>query len=494
MGSNLAAAVAVAAAVFSLLAFYLYRLNRVMEKIPEEARAWYSKPWTETEIQETYDRISRQPINFAKALPQKMERRYVVCGGSGLVGGDIVLNLLSRGQSPSSIRILDFARPSRSDMAHGEAAAVDYVKTDITDPASVEAAFAKPWPNDVARLPLTVFHTVAAIRPGERSLLVWERTSRVNIDGTRNVLAGAKAAGADILVATSSASVTLRPARFFPIPPWQSRPPQGYFQVCDERDFDRPLRPHGEFFSNYAYSKAIAERDVCSANSAGFRTGCIRPGNGIYGLPTDVICGSMLKQQNVASFTPDTIQNQVAGWNVALAHLAFEAALVPRPGGDGAADMPRCAGRPYVVTDTGPAIQWWDFFRAAKQLAVTPMEVTRLPPLPLYLIAHLVESWSLLLARVPLLTRLGLREPAGPARDLQPSIFTPAAFIMVVDKEARKSVEDGGIGYKGLCTTIEGVCDQIWRWNQEKEKEGVANGVGSKSILEADIVETHVAA
>lgn len=118
------------------------------------------------------------------------------------------------------------------------------------------------------------------------------------------------------------------------------------------------------------------------------------------------------------------------------------------------------------------------------------MEVTRLPPLPLYLTAHLVEFWSLLLARAPLLTRLGLREPRGPARDLQPSIFTPAAFIMVVDKEARKTVEDGGIGYQGLCTTLEGVCDQIWRWNQEQES--VANGVARKSILEVDIVETHV--
>lgn len=492
MGLNVA--VTVAGAFVALLSFYLYLLNRAMENVPEEAWAWRGRPWTDREIRETYERMSSRPIDFAKVLPLKLDRKYVVCGGSGLVGGDIVLKLLSRGQSPASIRILDFSEPSRSDMLHGEVAAVDYVKTDITDPASVEAALAKPWPSEVARLPLTVFHTVATIRPGERSLLLWERTSRVNIDGTRNVLAAARAAGADIFVATSSASVSLRPARFL-IPPWRSQP-RGYFQVCDERDFDRPLRPHGEFFSNYAYSKAIAEREVCSANGPGFRTGCIRPGNGIYGQPTDVICGSMLKQQKVASFTPHIIQNQVSGWNVSLAHLAFEAALARGPGSEGAGGtmppMPRCAGRPYVVTDTGRAIQWYDFFRAAKQLAVTPMEVTKLAPLPLYLIAHLVEGWSLLLARAPFLTRLGLREPRGPARDLQPSIFTPAAFIMVVDDEARKSVEDGGIGYKGLYTTLEGVCDQIWRWNQEQET--VVNGAPTKSILEADIVETHVVA
>lgn len=63
---------------------------------------------------------------------------------------------------------------------------------------------------------------------------------------------------------------------------------------------------------------------------------------------------------------------------------------------------------------------------------------------------------------------------------------------MVIAEEERKMVQDGVIGYKGLCTTLEGVCDQIWRWNQEYES--VANGVTRKSILKAGIVETHVAA
>lgn len=246
MGLSMIAAAAIA--VVALVSLYLYRINQAMEDVPEEAWAWKGAPWTESEIQETYERLSTRPIDFAKLLPPKLDRRYVVCGGSGLVGGDIVLNLLARGQPPSSVRILDFSRPSRSDMIHGDVAAVDYVKTDVTDPASVEAALARPWAGEVSRLPLTVFHTVATIRPGERSLLLWERTSRVNIDGTRNVLAAARAAGADIFVATSSASVSLRPARFL-TPPWRSRP-YGYFQICDERDFDRPLRPHGKHHSS----------------------------------------------------------------------------------------------------------------------------------------------------------------------------------------------------------------------------------------------------
>lgn len=77
----------------------------------------------------------------------------------------------------------------------------------------------------------------------------------------------------------------------------------------------------------------------------------------------------MLKQQRVASFTPHIIHRQVSAWNVSLAHLAFEASLAPKPGREGAeepAAMPKCVGRPYIVMDTGPASQWYDFFRAAK--------------------------------------------------------------------------------------------------------------------------------
>lgn len=133
------------------------------------------------------------------------------------------MQLLARGQSPASIRIVDFSEPSRSDLLEGAATRTDYVKTDIAEPSSVVAAFTKPWPSDVAGLPLTVFHTAATIRPGERSMLFWDRTARVNVDGTENVLAAAKGAGADVFVATSSSSVSLRPVRFL-IPP-----------VCDPR-------------------------------------------------------------------------------------------------------------------------------------------------------------------------------------------------------------------------------------------------------------------
>lgn len=94
-----------------------------------------------------------------------------------------------------------------------------------------------------------------------------------------------------------------------------------------KRTFDKPLRPHDEYFGNDAHSKAIVERMVCEANAPDFRTGTIRPGNGIYGAPNDTNFGRGLANDMFVSINSLNIQNFVSGWNVSLAHLDLEAAL-----------------------------------------------------------------------------------------------------------------------------------------------------------------------
>lgn len=241
------------------------------------------------------------------------------------MGGDIVLQLLQRGQSPESIRIVDFAPLNRRDMLQA-AAGCDFVKADITSRSSVEAAFSRPWPESVAAAPLTVFHTAAAVRPQERSPRLYHRISGVNRDGAVNVLEAARAAGADIFIATSSASVGVVAPKFW-IWPWQSFPPN-FFQVLDEKDFDAPLREHHLFFGNCRFpvrlsrsslnssqplsadarAKAEAERAVCAANQEGFRTGAIRPGNPIYGQKTDPVLGVVLRMGKCESWIPHVVQ------------------------------------------------------------------------------------------------------------------------------------------------------------------------------------------
>ena len=177
-------------------------------------------------------------------------------------------------------------------MATGRVTEVEFIETDIRSASAIAAAFERPWAQAVSQLPLTVFHTAAVIIPSDRSAYLYSFPESVNVKGTQNVVAAAKAAGADVFSSTSSASISI-----LPVDPWVSifaKEPKNFWQILDERDFDRPLRTYDEFYGTYPFSKAEGERLVCAASRKGFRTGCIRPANGVYGNPTDNPVGGVI--------------------------------------------------------------------------------------------------------------------------------------------------------------------------------------------------------
>lgn len=290
--------------ILGLALVYLVNLNRLLSITPDEVKKLAGERWTDEQVIKTYERLRHNPIttaSYASQLPPKLNRRYIVTGGSGLVGGYIVLQLLERGQPPNTIRIVDFQPPHRRDqLDHPLFNKINFQKTDISSAISTDAAFSQPWDDPaVANLPLTVFHTAAVIIPSARSQLVNGFCEAVNVGGTENVLAAARRSGADVFVSTSSASISIRPVELW-VRPWQGwgdACPRGYCQVLEESDFFRPLRRHEEFFGNYPASKAKAERIVCGANCRELRTGCIRPANGVYGHPTDNTVGGPLNSQ-----------------------------------------------------------------------------------------------------------------------------------------------------------------------------------------------------
>jgi hypothetical protein len=186
----------------------------------------------------------------------------------------------------------------------------------------------------------------------------------------------------------------------------------------------------------------------------------------------------MLKTGDNMTWIPHVVQNFVNSRNVALAHLKFEAALADKP----AAAMPRCAGRTFNVTDQGPPIAFADVYRAGEELATTHVRNTPVSPALLFLVAHAIEKWCLLLACLPFLTSVfGLREPSGPIHMLQPSVFSVSCHTIVDDSAAKRSVEEGGIGYRAGCTTMEGVCEEILEWN--REHEGAGSGAGNGEVV-----------
>ncbi|KAI8958933.1 NAD(P)-binding protein [Daldinia sp. FL1419] len=452
---------------------WIWKLNNAMKQTPPEVLAFSPHRWTEEEIKDTYKLVEANPIDWAKHLPAKLNRRYIVTGGCGGVGGQIVLHLLARGQPPESIRIVDFQKPVRPDLTSGSAALVDFAQADITSPAATSAAFDKPWPKSVASLPLTVFHCAALIQASERSLKTYERVKRVNVDGARNVIDASKKAGADVFVSTSSGSVAYKRVKFWgnPFRRW----PENLWQIFDDSDFDRPLLPHSQFWSNYAHAKGTAERLISEANSSNFRTGLVRPANGIYGSSYgDQIIGLCLRSGTFPSWTRNVIQNFVHSANVSLAHLLFEAALLRDEA------LPKCAGRAFTVTDAGPPPMFDDVYKALR-VTVTPntapIKVVYLQPGIMLALAHVIE-WFDLASRTPILGWIVPR-PKGELAKLQPAIFTACSYMLASNEGAGRSVDEGGIGYVPVYNTIEGVCQQVLEWNIEHQgspKQGPQSG------------------
>lgn len=387
--------------------------------------------------------------------------------GVGLVGSHIVLLLLANGTPPEAIRIVDLRPPTRPELSAPPASTVNFQQTDITSAEAVLKAFEAPWPSSVSSLPLTVFHTAALIQYSERAELLYHRCSKVNVVGTAHVVTAAKAVGAGVLIYTSSSIIAVKPVGWF-FPPW-SRGPHNYTQVINEQDFFEPLRSRDLMATNYAMSKAVAERLVCEADDKnGMRTGAIRPGNAVYGSQGDYALGVLLEKGEVPTFVAPNVQNWVHAGSVALAQIKYEDVCLG-PYAD------RSAGRPFSVTDNGPPLRFKDLYLIFMTIRTAGFIVTYPPPLLLLIIAYCIETWSVVVNRFPILQRF-LAEPKGDISLLQPGTFVSASNSIVDDSAARKSPEEGGIGYRAACTTLEGVCLQVVGWNDlvaKTERDGV---------------------
>ncbi|KAI1424176.1 hypothetical protein F5Y12DRAFT_753496 [Xylaria sp. FL1777] len=472
------ALVSVALATFA----YLVRVNQQLSGTPEEVRRLSGQRWTPALLKETYERLEQHPIDYTHKLPPRLDRRYIITGGSGLVGGYIVLQLLARGTPPTHIRIIDIRRTERTDMLSGPAMEVDFAKTDITSRASVDAAFARPWPEAAAKLPLTVFHTAAVILASDRSEHGYAFPEAVNVKGTANLVAAAKAAGASVFSSTSSGSIAIRPVGTWAAP-W-AKEPKNFFQLLDTQDFKLPVGDRTTYFGNYPASKAAAERIVCNANEEGFRTGSIRPANGVYGNPTDNTVGDPLTRAVMPTWVSHIVQSFVHGANVAVAHLHHEAVLV-QPSAS------THSGRPFVVTDPNPPISYGDLYSAIRVLSRDSFTTLSLPPALMLVISHIVERYSDLPYSPFPFSLLGKLLPPlqGDVRHLKPGLFSITTHLIGSNSEISKPVSEGGLGYQGLLTTLEGMVLEVLEWNREHEL-GEGEGKAKKYTTSISLAET----
>ncbi|KAJ7274971.1 hypothetical protein C8J57DRAFT_1224522 [Mycena rebaudengoi] len=438
------------------LLFLYIRLNDArLTHIPKSVLSMTPIRATPENIRQTDARLkSAAPISIVDQLPPKTGRRYLVVGGSGFVGGWMVLALLQRGEDPRRIRIIDIRPPTRYELTVGEAKKIQFVAADITDAASVEAAFNAAWVDGVSlSSEITVFHTAANIRPYERHLFLLAKSTVVNVNGTQNVLDAARSVGATTLVYTSSGSVAVRSSGFL-LWPWEQEP-RNFVQPINDDDNLIPKR-HEDFFSNYAVAKIEAERRVRAADKTAsrgglLRTGCIRPSNSIFGY-NDTTCTVYLSSKSpTPTWIKRTVQNFIYVENCTLAHLLYEQRLIELSEGG---KNPDIGGQAFVVRDPGPPPTYGDLYASLVTLMDEKISIISVSPTLMLFIAYLLEAYHLTRHRI-------LKWLPDLPSDLvifQPSIFSLINVHLIFDdSRARLSPEKGGLGYQGAWTTLEGV-------------------------------------
>lgn len=401
-------------------------------------------------------------------------------------------HLLTRGEDPKNIRILDIRAPTRTDLTQGPGKLAEFVRTDITDERSTIAGFTKKWPPTASRdSDITVFCTAASIRFYEKHIALVPLSAEVNVGGLENVIKGSLACGATILIATSSGSVGVRSTRFL-LAPWESEPK--FFTQVLRDDGKESTRPHRTFFSNYGYTKMVGEGRVLGvdktpgAGGKTLRTGAIRPGNGIYGTGGDQLVELYLKNPDARiTWIPNIVQHFISVENCSLAHLCYEQRLVELEHG---ARNPDIGGRSFVVTDAGPPISYGDCYETVEVLTEGNVKFQVLSPSLVLLFAHVVQMYHLgtyFLSQSPniLLRAVGAFLPrlSYPVINLQPSLWNLTNVHLIFDSSnARARPETGGLGYEPLWTSLEGIC-QLMLDYQSRRVVDDAHSSGNQGSL-----------
>ena len=236
-------------------------------------------------------------------------RQVLVTGGGGFLGSAIVGRLVERGD-----RVRSFSRGFYPKLQH---LGVEQVRGDIAEAEAVESA---------CRGVELVFHVAA--KPG-----VWGRYEdffKVNVVGTRNVIAACKRHRIGRLIHTSSPSVV--------------------FNGKDMEGVDESAPYPERYLSHYPKTKAMAEREVITACAEGIHAIILRP-HLIWGpednhlVPRILQRAKHLKKVGSADNLVDTVYID----NAADAHLLAA---------DRLNENPALSGRVFFISQDDPIPLW----------------------------------------------------------------------------------------------------------------------------------------
>ncbi len=287
----------------------------------------------------------------------------LVTGASGLLGSHIVDRLLERGES---VRAL--VRPS-SDASHLRERGVELAVGDVADPASLSAAVEGV---DV------VYHAAAMVSDWG----LWRDFQRITIDGTRNVLEAAAAAGVPRFLHVSTDSV-------YPTGP--------KLRGATLRE-DSPIETKPPAWDYYQRSKLAAERTAWEYHNSGrIRVSAVRP--------------CLVLGERDRSIMPEIVAFLRGGravyagragnrWHCVYAADAAEACIL-------AATTEAAVGEAYNVA--AEVLTQGEFFEAVAQVAGAQLPRRTVPFWLLYSLGFASETLGRLTrsSRRPSLTRFG---------------------------------------------------------------------------------------
>ena len=215
-----------------------------------------------------------------------MPSTALVTGATGCVGANVVAALLARGYDVRAMR------RATSPLDALDGLEPELVVADVLDPASLVVAM---------RGCALVFH-VAAVSDYWRTPA--ERIYRVNVAGTRYVLAAALETGVERLVYTSSIGAL-------------GVPPPGHL-LDESAAFNLPPRRF-----SYGHSKHLAEQAVQKAVARGLDAIIVNPTGVIGARDVHFIGGSILRevQRGLSWFAPPGGLNWVDAETVGLGHV-----------------------------------------------------------------------------------------------------------------------------------------------------------------------------
>jgi len=179
--------------------------------------------------------------------------KTLVTGGAGFIGSNLVDALVARGDDVAVIDNL--ATGKRDNLEHALGNGAELIELDVRDAEAVAAAVERVGPE-------AIFHLAAQIDV-RKSVADPAHDSRVNVEGTINVLNAALAAGVRRLVNTSTGGAIYGEGQILPAPedhPVAPEAPYGLSKFCAENYCALFTRLHGLSTVSLRYGNVYGPR------------------------------------------------------------------------------------------------------------------------------------------------------------------------------------------------------------------------------------------